>query len=84
MVYPTDKKKWGYTHILMTVMIDTYQHKVRSFTHNTSYILEQPSVVSTTAIKSILAPLSKQTESFIHQVRQDAQQLLIDGLAWLF
>jgi hypothetical protein len=59
MVYPTDKKKWGYTHILMTVMIDTYQHKVRFFTYITSYILEQPSIISTAAIESILAPLSK-------------------------
>jgi hypothetical protein len=30
----------GYTHKLMTVIIVTYQHKVRFFAHITSYILE--------------------------------------------
>jgi hypothetical protein len=47
----------------MIVMFVTYQHKVRFFTHFTSYILEQLSVVSTTANESILASFSKQTKS---------------------
>ncbi len=67
----------------MTVMIVTYQHKVCFFTHITSYSLEQPSIVSTAVNESILSPLSKQSESFTHHVRQDARQLPTDGLAWL-
>jgi hypothetical protein len=54
----------SYTHILMTFMIVTYEHKVCLFTLITLYTLEQLSVVSTTANESILASLSKQTESF--------------------
>jgi hypothetical protein len=38
-------------------------HEICFFTHITSYILAQLSVVSTTANESILAPFSKQTES---------------------
>jgi hypothetical protein len=50
------------THVLTIVMIVTQKHKVRFFTHITSFMLEQISVVSTAANESILAPLSKQTE----------------------
>jgi hypothetical protein len=40
------------------------KHNVCFFTHITSYILEQLSVVSNAVNESILAPLSKQPESF--------------------
>jgi hypothetical protein len=48
----------------MTVIIVTYEHEICSFTHITSYILEWPGVGSTAVNESILAPFSKQTESF--------------------
>jgi hypothetical protein len=43
---------------------DRYSTNTKLFTHITSYILEKISVVSTAANESILAPLSKQMESF--------------------
>jgi hypothetical protein len=55
----------SYTHILMTVVIVTYQDKVCFFTRITyTYILEQLSLGSIEANESIFAPLSKRTESF--------------------
>jgi hypothetical protein len=44
--------------------IVTYKLRIRSFTHIASYILELLGVGSTAAYASILAPFSKQTESF--------------------
>ncbi len=53
----------SHAHILMIAMIDTHQTQssLPYTTHITSYILEQLSIVSTTANESILDPLSKQT-----------------------
>jgi hypothetical protein len=53
-----------HTYILMAVIIITYNHKICSFTHIASYILEELGVGSTTVNESIPAPFSKQTESF--------------------
>ncbi len=53
--------------------------------HNTVlYILEQPSIVSTAANESILAPFSKQTESFHspHEI-EHLTTFHADSLAWL-
>ncbi len=49
-----------------------------------TYILEQPSVVSTATNESILAPLLKQTESF-HSLLEIGCPTTFqgDGLAWL-
>jgi hypothetical protein len=65
MVYflPADKKR-GQSHTYTHDCYDRYSTNKKFFTHITSYILEKISVVSTATNESILAPLSKQTESF--------------------
>jgi hypothetical protein len=63
-------------------------HTCKSFfstNTNNLYILERLVVVSTATNESILVPLSKQTEYFIHQVTWATWVTSnADGLAWLF
>ncbi len=57
-------KKWGQLHIYIQLLCSLFiKHKVRFYTHITSYKLEQLIIVSTAANESILSPLSKQSES---------------------
>jgi hypothetical protein len=63
-IFNLREKKFESVILTFTNCYDCYSlRQVYLHTHIISHLLEQPSVVSTAANESILAPLSNQTES---------------------
>jgi hypothetical protein len=83
-IFNLQEKKLGKTHICsQLLLLLPINQKVCLFTHITSYILEQPNVVSNAANESILAPLSKQTESS-HSPSETGRLTLMAWLGYFF